>query len=256
MLKVVSHVASELKASTRLQAEAVRAADVWARLPSVVQRLSEASVSSLGAQGEGGERAGRSLIKHVLLQVEEFLYQENLAVEWASIPSGSNTEPFAVKNATGFHRLWSALNFLFCIVDGAGETAVSAGGGEVPASATLISNEAEFGHGFTIAGCALLHLLGQRATFEVLDFSAHVLQLDAHERKATEAAAAAGAVAPTAKLDESLLRETTSFVYSARTQRLLQQQLFALFEVLHKTRDSYTKHSTNTMVFHPPTEAL
>lgn len=35
-------------------------------------------------------------------------------------------EAFAVKNATGFHRLWSALNFLFCIVDGAGETAASA----------------------------------------------------------------------------------------------------------------------------------
>ena len=33
-------------------------------------------------------------------------------------------------------------------------------GGEVPATATLISNEAEFGHGFTIAGCLLLHLLG------------------------------------------------------------------------------------------------
>jgi cytoplasmic FMR1 interacting protein len=188
----------------------------------------------------------------VLVQVEEFLYQENLAVEWASIPSESSAEPFAVKNATGFHRLWSALNFLFCIVDGAGETAVSAGGGEVPASATLISNEAEFGHGFTIAGCALLHLLGQRATFDVLDFSAHVLQLDAHERRVTEAAAAA----PAAKLDESLLRETTAFIYSARTQRLLQQQLFALLEVLHKTRDSYTKHSTNSMVFHPPAEAL
>jgi hypothetical protein len=43
------------------------------------------------------------------------------------------------------------------------------------------SNEAEFGHGFTIAGCLLLHLLGQRSSFEVLDFSSHVLQLNAHE---------------------------------------------------------------------------
>ncbi len=30
-----------------------------------------------------------------------------------------------MRNATGFHRLWSALSFLFCIVDGAGETAVT-----------------------------------------------------------------------------------------------------------------------------------
>ena len=30
----------------------------------------------------------------------------------------------------------------------------------MPATATLISNEAEFGHGFTIAGSMLLHILG------------------------------------------------------------------------------------------------
>ena len=35
------------------------------------------------------------------------------------------TEAFPVRNATGFHRLWSALSFLFCIVDGAGETAMT-----------------------------------------------------------------------------------------------------------------------------------
>ena len=229
----------------------------------------------------------------MLLQVEEFLYQENLTVEWASIPtsatnnnssggagggaSGGNGTPggtgasttqvetnsgpyfaFAVKNAVGFHRLWSALSFLFCIVDGAGETAVSAGGGEVPATATLISNEAEFGHGFTIAGCMLLHLLGQRATFEVLDFSNYVLQMDAHETRmkaGTAAAEAAQLAAAAAKVDQSLVQETNCFLASAKTQQLLQLQLFALFEVLHKTRDSYTKHSTSTVKYHPPAEA-
>jgi hypothetical protein len=191
----------------------------------------------------------------VLLQVEEFLYQENLTVEWGSKPTGSGAEPFPITNAAGFHRLWSALSFLFCIVDGAGETATSATGGEVPASATLISNEAEFGHGFTIAGCLLLHLLGQRSAFEVLDFSSHVLRLDAHERQVA-AATPAGAAAPAAKLDQSLVQETKSFLYAAGTQQLLQKQLLTLFEVLHKTRDSYTKHSTFSAVFHPPAEAV
>ena len=189
----------------------------------------------------------------MLLQLEEFLYQENLTVEWASLPAGgsSASEPFPVKNAAGFHRLWSALSFLFCIVDGAGETATSATGGEVPASATLISNEAEFGHGFTIAGCALLHLLGQKATFEALDFSSYVLSLDNHEHRVADSASAA----PAAKVDGSLLQEATSFVYSARTQQLLQRQLFSLLEVLHQPRESYTKHSTSRAVFTPPTEA-
>lgn len=198
-------------------------------------------------------RAGKSLIKHVLLQVEEFLYQENLTVEWGSKPTSAGAEPFPVANAQGFHRLWSALSFLFCIVDGAGETAVSAAGGEVPAAATLISNEAEFGHGFTIAGCMLLHLLGQRAAFEALDFSAHVLRLDAHERQVA-AATSASAAAPSAKIDQSLVQETTSFVYSAQTQQLLQRQLFTLLEVLHRTRESYSKPSTFNAVFHPPAE--
>ena len=31
---------------------------------------------------------GKSLIKYVLVRIEEFLYQENLTVEWASFPAG------------------------------------------------------------------------------------------------------------------------------------------------------------------------
>lgn len=149
-------------------------------------------------------------------------------------------------------------------------------GGEVPATATLISNEAEFGHGFTIAGCALIHLLGQRNTFEVLDFASYVLQLDAHEarlktgkqglhvfhfvnddvlfavaylyssqflciflhltRMYIRCFAGSTTAAPAANLQASLVQETRSFVGAAQTQQLLQKQLFALFEVLHHTR--------------------
>jgi hypothetical protein len=201
--------------------------------------------------------AGKSLIKWVLLQVEEFLYQENLTVEWACAPNHSNNSGgggavFEVKSAVGFHRLWSALSFLFCIVDGAGETAVGADGGEVPATATLISNEAEFGHGFTIAGCALLHLLGQRGVFEVLDFSGYVLQMDAHEAR-LKAGLPAEAVG--VKVDQSLVQETNCFVTAARTQQLLQKQLFTLFEARHKTRESYTKLSSYNVTLHPPQES-
>ena len=56
------------------------------------------------------------------------------------------------------------------------------------------------------------------------------------------------------KVDQSLIQETNSFVTAARTQQLLQMQLFAVLEGLHKTRQSYTKHSTSSVRFHPPAE--
>ena len=57
-----------------------------------------------------------------------------------------------------------------------------------------------------------------------------------------------------AKVDQSLIQETTCFVGAAQTQQLLQKQLFAVFEALHKTRDSYTKYSSSTARFHPPAD--
>ncbi len=43
---------------------------------------------SLSAPGFPYPTSGKSLIKYVLLRIEEFLYQENLTVEWASFPTG------------------------------------------------------------------------------------------------------------------------------------------------------------------------
>ena len=60
---MVNHVASELRTSTRLQTEAVKAADVWARLPAVVQRLSDTAMNTLsGADSETGSRTGKFLV--------------------------------------------------------------------------------------------------------------------------------------------------------------------------------------------------
>lgn len=56
VLRVVNHVASELRASSKLQAEALRSTDVWSRLPSVVQRLSETANNAIA--GDGGNGTG------------------------------------------------------------------------------------------------------------------------------------------------------------------------------------------------------
>jgi hypothetical protein len=53
VVRVVNHVAAELKASPKLQGEAVRAADVWSRLPSVVQRLADSATSNVAGAVEG-----------------------------------------------------------------------------------------------------------------------------------------------------------------------------------------------------------
>lgn len=39
------------------------------------------------------------------------------------------------------------------------------------------TDDEQFGHGFTIAGAALVYLLGQREKFDLLDFSQHVLNV-------------------------------------------------------------------------------
>ena len=268
LVRVVNHVAEGLAAAPELHARTVRAADVWARLPGTVQRLAENTHHNVCGGSGGSGLGGRSLIKWVLEQIEGFLYQQNLTVEWAvGIPGSNPTSSSAhlgkagefaaveVENATGFHRLWSALSFLFCIADTDEPEAAGAADGEIAAQEgaeddSSISNEAEFGHGFTIAGCLFLHLLGQRAVFELLDFSRHVLSIHSHEEKMKDFTGGAGAVT----VDQSLLQETNSFLASAKTQQLLQAEVFALLEALHSSKPSYTKPSVNSAVFHPPAD--
>lgn len=57
-----------------------------------------------------------------------------------------------------FHRLWSALQFVYCIPVGEGEFTI----------------EELFGEGLNWAGCAMVTLLNQQRRFEALDFSYHL----------------------------------------------------------------------------------
>mmetsp|Transcript_18097 Transcript_18097/g.60718 ORF Transcript_18097/g.60718 Transcript_18097/m.60718 type:complete len:759 (-) Transcript_18097:128-2404(-) len=63
------------------------------------------------------------------------------------------------EGATALHRVWSAVQFLFC-------TAEHAPG---------LDNAALFGDGVSLAGCLMLHMLGQRHAFDLHAFNAHVL---------------------------------------------------------------------------------
>eukprot|EP00599_Poterioochromonas_sp_BG-1_P012367 CAMPEP_0173155232 /NCGR_PEP_ID=MMETSP1105-20130129/13982_1 /TAXON_ID=2985 /ORGANISM="Ochromonas sp., Strain BG-1" /LENGTH=135 /DNA_ID=CAMNT_0014071617 /DNA_START=1431 /DNA_END=1835 /DNA_ORIENTATION=- len=126
--------------------------------------------------------------------------------------------------------MWSALCFLFCInesdnnnnnndndndtaseVNSRADTNTTNGNGNENKELT---NYAEFGHGFLIAGALFLHLLGQRSLFELIDFTNLVVRMVDYEGAMGENVLADSAAK--AGLDASLVREYKSFIIEAR----------------------------------------
>jgi len=90
------------------------------------------------------------------------LESEEQAATWI----GSHVGPppngvIFVDECVEFHRLWSALQFVYSIPVGDGEFTI----------------EELFGEGLNWAGCAMLTVLGQQKRFESLDFSYHLLKV-------------------------------------------------------------------------------
>jgi cytoplasmic FMR1 interacting protein len=246
---VISHLHGEISASPALQQSVVKSLEVFNRLPGLIHRQVE-NITALHASNATTPAAAggnKTLFKYVLLQIEEFMFRESLSTDWAAQHSapGSNAA-IEISNAKGFHRLFSALSFLFSMTESA--EAASPVEGEEEDELTQVSNEAEFGHGFTLTGCLLLHLLGQRSTFELMDFSYYVLKVAHYDDKSQY-------TAQQAQIDvTSLLKDTKSFVSTAATQQKLQTELFAFFEAQYEVRESYKKNAVSKMIYHPPVE--
>ncbi|XP_053400479.1 cytoplasmic FMR1-interacting protein-like [Mercenaria mercenaria] len=68
----------------------------------------------------------------------------------------------SVEDSIEFHRLWSAVQYVFC----------------VPVRETEHTVEAMFGDSLNWAGCAIIVLLGQQKRFQALDFCYHILELN------------------------------------------------------------------------------
>ena len=66
-----------------------------------------------------------------------------------------------LRNAIFFYRLWSALQFVYCIPVGDNEFNI----------------EQMFGEGLNWAGAVLITLLGQQRRFECLDFCYHIFRV-------------------------------------------------------------------------------
>ncbi|CAG0895532.1 unnamed protein product [Cyprideis torosa] len=98
---------------------------------------------------------GLSIFQVILTRIKGFLDDPI----WAGpLPANSVMH---IEECVEFHRLWSALQFVYCIPVGQNEYTV----------------EQLFGEGLHWAGCALIILLEQHRRFEALDFSYHLLRV-------------------------------------------------------------------------------
>ena len=101
---------------------------------------------------------GLSIFETVLQRVRDFLDRD--VHIWNSEDKPQNNI-MHVNECVEFYRLWSALQFIYCIPVGSNEDTV----------------EQLYGEGLNWAGCAFIVLLGQWRRFEVLDFSYHLLKV-------------------------------------------------------------------------------
>ncbi|KAJ0169329.1 hypothetical protein K1T71_015213 [Dendrolimus kikuchii] len=99
---------------------------------------------------------GLSLFSVVLRRLRACL----AAPHWPAPPPHHHA-PTHTDDTNEFHRLWSALQFLYCI----------------PVGDTQFTVEELFGEGLHWAGCTIIALLGQQRRFEALDFSYHILRV-------------------------------------------------------------------------------
>ena len=118
-------------------------------------------------QGQGQERCC-SLFQIVLEHIQITLQQVQLFTGWTDNTELVNTDHIGRSTLDlppeGFHVMWSAVSFLFCHQGN-----------------QKISDIERFGDGFTTAGCVLLHYLGERAVFELNDYSHYILRVHEHD---------------------------------------------------------------------------
>ena len=206
--------------------------DVVKQLPDLADRLVSTLVHTLGSH---------SLFKTVLQRIDDLMFQLNLRSEWEMERSNSSC-CIDVENSKGFHRLWASLSFLFNLYNDSASSPVE--GEEAPVAD--LSDEDEFGHGFSLAGCLFIHLLDQRAAFELMNFSYHVLNVHSHQVltvSGTDSESIFG------HDDRSLIAETSNFILNAAAQRQLQNEFFAIFEAQCPRPVSKTAIIRR---FHPP----
>lgn len=98
---------------------------------------------------------GLSIFEVVLRRIQSFLTDD----VWKE-PTPSNGV-MNIEECNEFHRLWSAIQFIYC----------------KPLGTNEITVEETFGESLNWAGCTIIVLLGQENRFDALDFCSHILRV-------------------------------------------------------------------------------
>ncbi|KAF8791362.1 Cytoplasmic FMR1-interacting protein like [Argiope bruennichi] len=124
-----------------------------------VERMGTTKQAAIAREGDllTKERlcCGLSTFEVILTRIKSYLNEP----VWSGTPPMNGC--MNVDECTEFHRLWSALQFVYCIPVGENEFTV----------------EQLFGEGLNWAGCTMIVLLGQQRRFEALDFCYHILRV-------------------------------------------------------------------------------
>ncbi|XP_026290663.2 cytoplasmic FMR1-interacting protein-like [Frankliniella occidentalis] len=124
-----------------------------------IERLGTAKQALISREGDLLTRerlcCGLSIFEVVLTRLKSFLDDPI----WVGPPPANGV--LNVEECAEFQRLWSALQFVYCI----------------PVGDTEFTVEELFGEGLNWAGCTMIVLLGQQRRFEALDFCYHILKV-------------------------------------------------------------------------------
>ncbi|CAH8588542.1 unnamed protein product [Schistosoma curassoni] len=176
---------NELRREREIQYKELQKKQESMNIVLVVSRIGTEDQLSLAKENEilTKERlcSGLTLFEFVLNKIKNFLHEEdsdgntwdrlsNIAKR-SSICNGTtthyNNDILGLESYTHFHRLWSAIQLVFCTPFGQNEYTV----------------EEMFGEGLNWAGCAIILLLGQQRQFEALDFGSLILRLQRIDKK-------------------------------------------------------------------------
>ncbi|KAK7874487.1 hypothetical protein R5R35_001571 [Gryllus longicercus] len=157
---------------------------------------------------------GLSIFEVVLSRLRSFLDDPI----WVGPPPTNGV--INVDECTEFHRLWSALQFVYCI----------------PVGDTEFTVEELFGEGLNWAGCTMIILLGQQRRFEALDFCYHILRVQRVDGK-----------------DEMVKGIALKrMVDRIRRFQVLNSQIFAVLNKFLKSGDSDVMSVEHVRCFPPP----
>uniref|UniRef100_A0A8C7I5S3 Cytoplasmic FMR1 interacting protein 2 n=1 Tax=Oncorhynchus kisutch TaxID=8019 RepID=A0A8C7I5S3_ONCKI len=104
---------------------------------------------------------GLSMFEVILTRIRSFLQD----AVWRGPPPTNGV--MHVDECMEFHRLWSAMQFVYCIPVGTHE----------------FTAEQCFGDGLNWAGCSIIVLLGQQRRFDLFDFCYHLLKVQRQDSK-------------------------------------------------------------------------